>query len=134
MYPGPLAEYKAWTKNGVMTTEVRRAILECGNDPAVPLGTIYNSGGDNGYVLFAMCMRASGFNFLDGVDKHNSYDYDRWITYFCSEERNIYKVPRPMPACLPGAIPPERSVERRLNSRRCRYQLGIGRVEPECQP
>jgi hypothetical protein len=118
-YQAAPAEYKVWVKRGVSEVETKKIILECGRSPDISTG--YGSG-TNYYVLFSLCMRASGFGYY-GLDQEDEYDKLRKI--ICNPKLNLT-------ACLPGTTPPKRNVEQRLYSEYCRYKSN--REKPECQP
>jgi hypothetical protein len=112
--PAPLP-YESWVKSGASELDVKKALLECGDPAPNTTGFIYEKALGmkdldaqlNHQFLTGACMEKSGFRL-------------RWgdtIAKYCSWDRH-----RHLPACQPGAVIPERSVERRLNSWYCKVK------------
>lgn len=113
--PAPEA-YEAWVKPGATQLEVKKALLECGKPSPAPDGWAYEYGmgiKDNDTLLnhkflTDACMEKSGFRHRWGAT----------LEKYC----RMHPEYRSYPACQPGAVIPERSVERRLNSWHCRLE------------
>jgi hypothetical protein len=115
-YAKPAPEtYEQWKKAGSTMLEVKKALLECGEPSPVrnkfihekALGIKDPDDQLNYFFLTDGCMEQSDF-FVPGAKK---------TTEYCLWERH-----RHLPACQPGAVFPQRSVERRLNSWYCKIK------------
>ncbi|EJF81869.1 hypothetical protein [Bartonella doshiae] len=110
----PAGEIYMWEKAGADFTEVAKALLECG------MPTPYNVFPENKKLSFnenatiEACMLQAGFR-----------DKDKWGGTWCEN----YKAEN-LPICRPGAVIPQRSVKKRLNSPFCKKNP----KEDECQP
>ncbi|EJF93367.1 hypothetical protein LBE40_05960 [Bartonella taylorii] len=106
-----------WEKLGADKLEVKKALLECG------MPTPYDEDSENREVsinakatIYA-CMIQAGFRYKDkAVSRAGGWCY----TF---KEENL-------PICQPGAVIPQRSVKKRLNSPYCKKSP----VQPECKP
>ncbi|EJF77846.1 hypothetical protein MCO_00751 [Bartonella sp. DB5-6] len=113
----PPGEVYGWLKPGADFTEVGKALLECG------MPTPYDEDSENREVsinakatIYA-CMIQAGFRYKDkAVSRVGGPCY----TF---KEENL-------PICQPGAVIPQRSVKKRLNSPFCKKSP----VQPECKP
>jgi|SRR3990167_1633633 len=98
--------YESWGKHGTTTLEIKKMLLECGESH--PSGG--RDQGLNEEALVHLCMVSSGYSPVGF--KGRKEDPGGW----CRNWSNL-------PACQPGAVIPEPSVERRLNSNYCRARL-----------
>lgn len=108
---------EGWVKAGATQLDVKKALLECGAPHPDANDFIYEKAFGvkdfdeqmSHFLLTKACMERAGFA-------------DRWrsLAQSCADtnfpERQTY------PACQPGAVIPERSVERRLNSWHCKLK------------
>lgn len=112
--PAPYA-YESWVKPGASQLDIKKALLECGDPHYAPTGFIYQKIGLKtldeqlrfGFMVEA-CMEKAGFRQRWGGSLEKS-----------CRMQPIYKT---YPACQPGAVIPERSVELRLNSWYCKLK------------
>jgi len=103
--------YKYYKKAGATELDVKKAMLECG------ISDIDTSSGNfkqdmNSFLLADWCMEKSGFVGAKGADMI--------MEEACKLEHNAK-----YSACQPGAVIPNPSVERRLNSEYCRYARSL---------
>ncbi|EJF78441.1 Uncharacterised protein [Candidatus Bartonella washoeensis] len=110
--PAP-AYLSMWEKPGADFTEVGKALLECG------MPTPYDEDSENRKVsinakatIYA-CMIQAGFRYKD--------KWGGWCYTF--KEENL-------PICRPGAVIPQRSVEKRLNSPFCKQYKNSRKCQP----
>ena len=116
--PGPPL-YEEYKKPGATQLDVKRALLECGEPATTSSEFVYEKALGmrdreeqvNYRLLTGHCMENSGFLVLSVTG--------RWHTSVEVCSRDIHKR---RPACQPGAIIPQRSVERRLNSWWCKLE------------
>ncbi|WP_208434267.1 hypothetical protein [Bartonella taylorii] len=100
-----------WEKPGADFTEVGKALSECG------MPTPYNEDSENrevsnnAWATIHACMVQSGFHYKGT---------NNWC--YAYKEENL-------PICQLGAVIPQRSVKRRLNSLYCKKNP----VQPECK-
>ncbi|GFF03014.1 hypothetical protein BH623125_14480 [Bartonella henselae] len=110
--PGYIA---MWEKNGVTDfTEVGKALLECGMPTPYDRDPENDNRSFNQMATIDACMLQAGFR----------YKYDvggGWCGNHKAEN---------LPICRPGAVIPQRSVKKRLNSPFCKKYKNA----PECQP
>ncbi|OLL48341.1 hypothetical protein [Bartonella henselae] len=111
----PPGDVAAWEKNGVTDfTEVGKALLECGLPSLIDADTENRNLSYNANATIDACMLQAGFR----------YKYDvggGWCGNHKAEN---------LPICRPGAVIPQRSVKKRLNSPYCKKYKNA----PECQP
>ncbi|WP_035002852.1 hypothetical protein [Bartonella vinsonii] len=108
----PPGEVAGWKKPGADFTEVGKALLECGMPHLNYLEDVNRKLSNNEIATIDACMIQAGFR-------------DKGRANWCSPFNG-----RDLPICQPGAVIPQRSVERRLNSPFCKRSP----VQPECQP
>lgn len=109
---------EAWTKPGTTQLEVKKALLECGAPSPSPDAWAYEYGMGikdpdsrlNRIFLTDACMERAGYTIRWGDS----------VKKYCSWDRHKH-----LPACQPGAVIPERSVERRLTSWFCRLMTDL---------
>ncbi|CDO46708.1 hypothetical protein BM1374165_00693 [Bartonella henselae] len=108
----------AWEKNGVTDfTEVGKALLECGMPSLIDADSENIKNSINAKATIDACMIQSGFRYKDEeVARAGGPCYT-----FRAEN---------LPICRPGAVIPQRSVKKRLNSPFCKKYKNA----PECQP
>ncbi|EJF74406.1 hypothetical protein ME7_01438 [Bartonella birtlesii LL-WM9] len=107
----PREEADAWLKPGADSTEVGKALLECGMPSLINLDSANKNRSLNQIATIYACMVQAGFRKKSGGP------------YWCYNYKDL-------PICQPGAIIPQRSVEKRLNSPFCKRSP----VQPECKP
>ncbi|OLL55712.1 hypothetical protein [Bartonella henselae] len=114
----PAGYLTAWEKNGVTDfTEVGKALLECGMPTPYDRDPENQKLSPNDMVSIDACMIQSGFRYKDEeVARAGGPCYT-----FRAEN---------LPICRPGAVIPQRSVKKRLNSPFCKKYKNA----PECQP
>lgn len=106
---------ESWMKHDATRLDVRKALLECGSPSTQTDRFVYEKSlritdGDDMLshsLLTHACMENSGF----------VYWRKGKFTDYCTVYREKH-----LPACQPGAVIPERSVERRLNSWYCKLK------------
>ncbi|USP02894.1 hypothetical protein [Bartonella taylorii] len=103
-----------WEKAGADSTEVGKALLECGMPSLIDPDSENRERSNNARATTYACMIQAGFHYKD-----------KWGGTWCQN----YKAEN-LPICQPGAVIPKRSVEKRLNSPFCKRSP----VQPECQP
>ncbi|EJF94356.1 hypothetical protein LBE40_04660 [Bartonella taylorii] len=110
----PSRYFVIWQKPDADSTEVAKALLECGKP------TPYNADPENSrlgfgeWAIIHTCMLQSGFHYRS--------ENGKWCEN-CQDDRiPVYP--------LSGAVMPQRSVERRLNSPYCKKYKNAD----ECQP
>ncbi|WP_375657266.1 hypothetical protein [Bartonella sp. CM120XJJH] len=103
-----------WEKSGADSTEVGKALLECGMPSLIDLDSENRERSNNAKATIDACMVQAGFHYKD-----------KWGGTWCQN----YKAEN-LPICQPGAVIPQRSVEKRLNSPFCKRSP----VQPECKP
>ncbi|WP_375682212.1 hypothetical protein [Bartonella sp. CE47NXGY] len=98
----------AWEKNGVTNfTEVGKALLECGMPTPYDVDPENRKQSINAKATIYACMLQSGFRYKDEeVARAGGPCYT-----FRAEN---------LPICRPGAVIPQRSVKKRLNSPFCK--------------
>jgi hypothetical protein len=109
-----------WVKEGTTRLDIRKALLECGDVSTQPDRFVYEMVMGirdidailNHQLLVGGCMEKSGF-----VEKAGRGGRSPTLADYCT----VYQ-DRHLPACQPGAVIPERSVERRLNSWYCKVK------------
>ncbi|VEJ46026.1 hypothetical protein [Bartonella vinsonii] len=106
-----------WEKPGADFTEVGKALLECGMPTPYDVDPENRKLSVNEDATIYACMIQAGFRYKDEeVSRAGGWCY----TF---KEENL-------PICRPGAIIPQRSVKKRLNSPFCKKYKNA----PECQP
>ncbi|GAA5103195.1 hypothetical protein [Bartonella acomydis] len=102
-----------WEKSGADQIEIKKALLECGIerldgrlDTEISLDERLNA-----EETERLCMIQAGF--------HDKLGMVKW----CEKYEHL-------PICQPGAVIPQRSIDRRLNSPYCKEH----KEQPECQP
>ncbi|SSZ40865.1 Uncharacterised protein [Bartonella grahamii] len=110
----PLGEIATWEKNGVTDfTEVGKALLECGMPTPYDTDPESRKLSYNAIATIEACMIQSGFRDKVGGGT--------WCVNHKAEN---------LPICRPGAVVPQRSVKKRLNSPYCKKYKNA----PECKP
>lgn len=100
---------QVWTKPGSSSTEISKALLECGSVSVSSLAVPPREGKTpNQKAQIQRCMFADGFKMT--VPKK------QW--YYCETSPSL-------PACDPGASVVQRSVPRRLQSNYCRSKSDL---------
>lgn len=113
--PAPPA-WKAWVKKGATDLEIKKAVLECGApDPEVN-GFIYTAAGIKDFD------EQMNHSFLTGACMEKAGFIDRWRSVAQSCADSNFPKRRDYAACQPGAVIPQRNVERRLNSWLCKLE------------
>ncbi|OLL50064.1 hypothetical protein [Bartonella henselae] len=110
----PTSSIGAWEKPGADFTEIGKALLECGMPTPYDRDPENDNRSFNQMATIDACMVQAGFR----------YKYDvggGWCGNHKAEN---------LPICRPGAVIPQRSVKKRLNSPFCKKY----KKEPECQP
>ncbi|UTO28648.1 hypothetical protein [Bartonella harrusi] len=101
-----------WEKAGADSTEVGKALLECGMPSLIDPDSENRKNSINAKATTYACMVQAGFHYKGSGD---------WCYTFREEN---------LPICRPGAVIPKRSVEKRLNSPFCKQYKNAD----ECQP
>ncbi|WP_374112199.1 hypothetical protein [Bartonella harrusi] len=97
-----------WEKLGADSTEVGKALLECGMPHLNYLEDEVQKLSDNDSATIDACMIQAGFHYKGSGD---------WCYTFREEN---------LPICQRGAVIPQRSVKKRLNSPFCnRYKTHL---------
>ncbi|ATP13142.1 hypothetical protein [Bartonella henselae] len=110
----PAGYLTAWEKNGVTDfTEVGKALLECGMPTPYDVFPENRNLSNNAWATIEACMIQAGFRDKVGGGT------------WCEN----HKVEN-LPICRPGAVIPQRSVKKRLNSPFCKKHP----EQYECQP
>ncbi|ATP12458.1 hypothetical protein [Bartonella henselae] len=110
----PLGEVATWEKNGVTDfTEVGKALLECGMPSLIDADSENDNRSFNQKATVYACMVQAGFRDKVGGGT------------WCEN----HKVEN-LPICRPGAVIPQRSVKKRLNSPFCKKHP----EQYECKP
>ncbi|WP_074381065.1 hypothetical protein [Bartonella doshiae] len=110
----PVSSIGAWKKPGADFTEIGKALLECGMPTPYDKDPENQNRSFNQMATIDACMLQAGFR----------YKYDvggGWCGNHKGEN---------LPICRPGAVIPQRSVKKRLNSPFCKKNP----KEDECQP
>ncbi|WP_375635130.1 MULTISPECIES: hypothetical protein [unclassified Bartonella] len=95
----------AWEKNGVTDfTEIGKALLECGMPAPYDVFPENRNLSNNAIATIHACMVQSGFRYKDERG-------GGWCVNHKAEN---------LPICRPGAVVPQRSVKKRLNSPFCK--------------
>lgn len=110
----PAQEYEIWHNPDANELEVKKAILECGL-PDFRNGFEFNEPSHNTISTFGFCMEKAGFKAQSPASNA------------CHAFKN-----ENLPICQPGAIIPNRSVSKRLNSAYCKKYRSQNL--PVCQP
>ncbi|WP_375703883.1 hypothetical protein [Bartonella sp. AD13SXNS] len=108
----PPGEVYWWEKLGADSTEIGKALLECGMPSLINSDSENREVSDNGWASIHVCMIQAGFHYKGRGS---------WCSPFNG---------RDLPICRPGAVIPKRSVKKRLNSPFCKRSP----VQPECKP
>ncbi|WP_375624506.1 MULTISPECIES: hypothetical protein [unclassified Bartonella] len=104
-----------WEKNSVTDfTEVGKALLECGMPTPYDVDPESENISINAKATIHACMLQAGFRYKDKLGGN-------WCYTFRAEN---------LPICRPGAVIPQRSVKKRLNSPFCKKHP----EQPECEP
>ncbi|WP_375660311.1 hypothetical protein [Bartonella sp. CL74QHWL] len=109
----PPGEVYGWLKAGADFTEVGKALLECGLPHLNYLEDEVQKLSNNENATIDACMVKAGFR--------DRYGGPSWCLNHKAEN---------LPICQPGAVIPQRSVEKRLNSPFCKKYKNAD----ECQP
>ncbi|ATP12310.1 hypothetical protein [Bartonella henselae] len=110
----PVSSIGAWEKPGADFTEIGKALLECGMPTPYDRDPENDNRSFNQMATIDACMLQAGFR----------YKYDvggGWCGNHKAEN---------LPICRPGAVIPQRSVKKRLNSPFCKKHP----EQYECQP
>ncbi|UNF47637.1 hypothetical protein [Bartonella krasnovii] len=110
----PSGYLTAWEKPGADFTEVGKALLECGMPTPYDRDPESSKLSNNAIATIHACMVQSGFRYKDQRG-------GGWCVNHKAEN---------LPICRPGAVIPQRSVKRRLNSPFCKKYKNA----PECKP
>ncbi|WP_375707129.1 hypothetical protein [Bartonella sp. AA126HLJHH] len=103
-----------WEKTGADSTEVGKALLECGMPSLIDPDSENRERSNNAKATTYACMIQAGFHYKD-----------KWGGTWCQN----YKAEN-LPICQPSAVIPKRSVEKRLNSPFCKRYKNAS----ECKP
>lgn len=98
----PVSRVEEWSKPGVSNKGIIIALLECGF-PSINFREYPMSNIDRAWASY--CMENDGFS-------HN-------VNHVNEDWRSMCRDGEVLSACLPGAVPPGRDVNRRLNSPFC---------------
>ncbi|WP_396584168.1 hypothetical protein [Bartonella grahamii] len=110
----PLGEIATWEKNGVTDfTEVGKALLECGMPTPYDTDPESRKLSYNAIATIEACMIQSGFRDKVGGGT--------WCENHKAEN---------LPICRPGAVIPQRSVKKRLNSSFCKKYKNSRKCQP----
>ncbi|WP_375653561.1 hypothetical protein, partial [Bartonella sp. MR110HLJHH] len=96
----PSSSLAMWEKPGADFTEVGKALLECGMPAPYDVFPENRNLSNNAWATIHACMIQSGFRYKD-------QRRGGWCYTFRAEN---------LPICRPGAVIPQRSVKKRLNS------------------
>ncbi|UTO28646.1 hypothetical protein [Bartonella harrusi] len=110
----PSGYLTAWEKPGADFTEVGKALLECGMLTPYDKDPENQKLSDNAWATIDACMVQAGFRYKDT-------EVGTWCDVF--KEKNL-------PICRPGAVIPQRSVKRRLNSPFCKQYKNSRKCQP----
>ncbi|WP_375654098.1 hypothetical protein, partial [Bartonella sp. OD88NMGDW] len=108
----PSSSLAMWEKPGADFTEVGKALLECGMPTPYDVDPENRKQSINAKATTYTCMIQSGFRYKG-----------RGSPCYTFKEKNL-------PICRPGAVIPQRSVKKRLNSPFCTKHP----EQPECEP
>ncbi|WP_375614820.1 hypothetical protein [Bartonella sp. AC535YNZD] len=103
-----------WEKTGADSTEVGKALLECGMPSLIDPDSENRERSNNAKATTYACMIQAGFHYKD-----------KWGGTWCQNYKS-----ENLPICQPGAVIPKRSVEKRLNSPFCKRYKNAS----ECKP
>ncbi|EJF79751.1 hypothetical protein [Bartonella doshiae] len=103
-----------WEKPGADFTEIAKALLECGMPAPYDVFPESRKQSINAKATVHACMTQAGYHYKN--------EHEGGWCYTFKEEN--------LPICRPGAVIPQRSVKRRLNSPFCKKNP----KEDECQP
>ncbi|WP_375684284.1 hypothetical protein [Bartonella sp. CB15SXKL] len=109
--PGALS---MWGKPGADFTEIGKALLECGMPTPYDIDPENQQQSINAKATVDACMVQAGFRYKDQRGGGWCYTF---------KEKNL-------PICRPGAVIPQRSIKKRLNSPFCKKHP----EQPECEP
>ncbi|WP_039758248.1 hypothetical protein [Bartonella queenslandensis] len=109
----PPGEVATWDKPGAGFTEVGKALLECGMPSLIDADPENRKLSYNAWATIDACMVQAGFRDKVGGGT--------WCGNHKAEN---------LPICRPGAVIPQRSVKKRLNSSYCKKYKNA----PECKP
>ncbi|EJF74789.1 hypothetical protein MCO_01864 [Bartonella sp. DB5-6] len=93
-----------WEKPGADFTEIGKALLECGMPTPYDIDPENKKLSNNAWATIHACMIQAGFRYKDQRGGGWCYTF---------REENL-------PICRPGAVIPQRSVKKRLNSPFCK--------------
>ncbi|MDM9998945.1 hypothetical protein QVL68_08040 [Bartonella henselae] len=110
----PTSSIGMWEKPGADFTEIGKALLECGMPTPYDRDPENDNRSFNQMATVYACMVQSGFHY---ENEHEG----GWCYTFRAEN---------LPICRPGAVIPQRSVKKRLNSPFCKKYKNA----PECKP
>ncbi|WP_375686251.1 hypothetical protein [Bartonella sp. AP65SXKL] len=100
----PAGYFTVWEKSGADRLEVKKALLECGMPAPYDVFPENRNLSNNAWATIEACMIQAGF--------HDKYDRGGgWCGNHKAEN---------LPICRPGAVIPQRSVKKRLNSPFCK--------------
>ncbi|WP_375623835.1 MULTISPECIES: hypothetical protein [unclassified Bartonella] len=109
----PTSSIGVWEKPGADFTEIGKALLECGMPTPYDKDPENQKLSYNAWATIDACMLQSGFRYKDKGGT--------WCENHKAEN---------LPICRPGAVVPQRSVKKRLNSPFCKKYKNA----PECKP
>ncbi|MCZ2159238.1 hypothetical protein NPX99_08310 [Bartonella sp. 220] len=98
----PPGEVYWWKKLGADKLEIKKALLECGMPTPYDEDSENREVSNNGWATIHACMIQAGFHYKGRGN---------WCYTFKEENLSI---------CRPGAVIPQRSVKKRLNSPFCK--------------
>ncbi|WP_208432160.1 hypothetical protein [Bartonella doshiae] len=110
----PVSSIGAWKKPGADFTEIGKALLECGMPTPYDKDPENQNRSFNQMATIDACMLQAGFR----------YKYDvggGWCGNHKAEN---------LPICRPGAVIPQRSVKKRLNSPFCKKYKNSRKCQP----
>ncbi|EJF93446.1 hypothetical protein LBE40_05075 [Bartonella taylorii] len=110
--PGALS---MWEKPGADFTEIGKALLECGMPTPYDVFPENQQQSINAKATVDACMVQAGFHYKDNGKGGG------WCYTF--KEKNL-------PICRPGAVIPQRSVKKRLNSPFCKKYKNSRKCQP----
>ncbi|OLL38613.1 hypothetical protein [Bartonella henselae] len=110
----PTSSIGAWEKPGADFTEVGKALLECGMPTPYYTDPENRKLSINAWATIHACMVQSGFHY---ENEHEG----GWCYTFRAEN---------LPICRPGAVIPQRSVKKRLNSPFCKKYKNSRKCQP----
>ncbi|ATP12264.1 hypothetical protein [Bartonella henselae] len=110
----PTSSIGMWEKPGADFTEIGKALLECGMPTPYDRDPENDNRSFNQMATVYACMVQSGFHY---ENEHEG----GWCYTFRAEN---------LPICRPGAVIPQRSVKKRLNSPFCKKYKNSRKCQP----